>query len=90
MLPLATELLADVYEAGRRRKTQCGRRGATDRARTGPSLGFDATAHFKRSDFGRTAFMPAVSDEILVHITAEAIEAQAFAAAIKAAEAAAR
>lgn len=36
------------------------------------SVGFDATATLKRSDFGVSAFIPAVSDEINVRITTEA------------------
>ena len=36
------------------------------------SVGFDATATLKRSDFGVSAFVPAVSDDINVRITTEA------------------
>jgi polyisoprenoid-binding protein YceI len=35
----------------------------------GPSAGFDADATLKRSDFGITKLVPAVSDEIKVHIS---------------------
>ncbi len=37
-----------------------------------PAVGFDATATVKRSDFGLTAFVPNVSDEVALHITMEA------------------
>lgn len=36
-----------------------------------PSIGFDATASIKRSDFGVGAYVPNVSDEIAVRITTE-------------------
>lgn len=36
------------------------------------SIGFDATASIKRSDFGVGAYVPSVSDEITIHITTEA------------------
>ncbi|HEY0180920.1 MAG TPA: YceI family protein [Dokdonella sp.] len=39
------------------------------------AAGFDATATIKRSDFGITKYVPMVSDEIKVRITAEAIAA---------------
>jgi len=48
--------------------------------RTGvPTLGFDATATLKRSDFGLGKFVPQVGDAIAVHITAQAVEANAYA-----------
>jgi polyisoprenoid-binding protein YceI len=37
-----------------------------------PTVGFDATATLKRSDFGMGAYVPNVSDEIKVRITTEA------------------
>ncbi len=37
-----------------------------------PAAGFDATATLKRSDFGVGMYVPAVSDEVRVHITVEA------------------
>ncbi|MBB1473180.1 MULTISPECIES: YceI family protein [unclassified Luteimonas] len=37
-----------------------------------PSAGFDATASFKRSDFGLGLYAPAVSDEVQIRITTEA------------------
>lgn len=37
-----------------------------------PSIGFDATATIKRSDFGLGLFAPAVSDEVALRITTEA------------------
>ncbi len=36
-----------------------------------PSIGFDATATLKRSDFGIDAYVPNVSDEVHVRITTE-------------------
>jgi polyisoprenoid-binding protein YceI len=36
-----------------------------------PSIGFDATASIKRSDFGVGAYVPNVSDEISIRITTE-------------------
>lgn len=36
-----------------------------------PSIGFDATASIKRSDFGVGAYVPNVSDELSIHITTE-------------------
>ncbi|MGA9342482.1 MAG: YceI family protein [Rhodanobacteraceae bacterium] len=44
--------------------------------RKAPAIGFDATTTLKRSDFGMGAYVPAVSDEIRVHITTEAIAAK--------------
>ena len=38
-----------------------------------PAIGFDATTHFKRSDFGMTDLIPSVSDRIDIKITTEAI-----------------
>jgi polyisoprenoid-binding protein YceI len=35
------------------------------------SIGFDATASLKRSDFGVGAYVPSVSDDITIHITTE-------------------
>lgn len=37
-----------------------------------PTAGFDATATFKRSDFGLGLYAPAVSDEVQIRITTEA------------------
>jgi polyisoprenoid-binding protein YceI len=42
-----------------------------------PAAGFDATTVIKRSDFGVTKFVPAVSDEIAVRITLDAKQIQA-------------
>jgi polyisoprenoid-binding protein YceI len=39
------------------------------------AAGFDATTVIKRSDFGVTKYVPAVSDEISVHITLDAKQA---------------
>jgi polyisoprenoid-binding protein YceI len=44
-----------------------------------PAAGFIATASLKRSDFGMGADAPMVSDTLQVRITAEAIEASAYA-----------
>jgi polyisoprenoid-binding protein YceI len=41
------------------------------------TAGFDATAVIKRSDFGVTKYLPAVSDELTVRITLDAKQAQA-------------
>ena len=41
------------------------------------TAGFDATTVIKRSDFGVTKYVPAVSDEIPVRITLDAKQAQA-------------
>jgi len=42
-----------------------------------PAAGFDATTVIKRSDFGITKYVPAVSDDIPVHITLDAKQAPA-------------
>ena len=42
-----------------------------------PAAGFDATTTIKRSDFGVTKYVPAVSDEIPVRITLDAKQAPA-------------
>jgi polyisoprenoid-binding protein YceI len=42
-----------------------------------PAAGFDATAVIRRSDFGVTKYVPAVSDEIPVRITLDAKQVQA-------------
>jgi polyisoprenoid-binding protein YceI len=44
------------------------------------TVGFDATATLKRSDFGVGAYVPNVSDEIKIHITTEASVPKADAA----------
>ncbi len=38
-----------------------------------PAIGFNATATIKRSDFGVGAYAPAVSDEVELRITTEAV-----------------
>ena len=40
------------------------------------AAGFDATAVIKRSEFGVTKYLPAVSDDIPVHITLDAKQAK--------------
>lgn len=52
------------------------------------TVGFDATATLNRSDFGLGLYVPQVSDEIRLHITAEAAEAKGYAEYLKAAAAA--
>jgi polyisoprenoid-binding protein YceI len=42
-----------------------------------PAAGFDATTVIRRSDFGVTKYVPAVSDEITVRITLDAKQTQA-------------
>jgi polyisoprenoid-binding protein YceI len=42
-----------------------------------PTIGFDAAATLKRSDFGLGKYVPQVSDEIQMHITTQGIEAAA-------------
>jgi polyisoprenoid-binding protein YceI len=49
-----------------------------------PTIGFDATATLKRSDFGLGHFVPLVSDEIQIRIACEAGEAKAYAEFLKA------
>jgi polyisoprenoid-binding protein YceI len=43
-----------------------------------PTVGFEAMAMLKRSDFGLGLYVPQVSDEIRIHITAEAAEKNAY------------
>jgi polyisoprenoid-binding protein YceI len=53
--------------------------------RTGlPTVGFEATATLKRSDFGLGKYVPQVGDEIQMHITSQAVEAKAYAEYLKA------
>jgi len=49
-----------------------------------PTVGFEATAVLNRSDFGLGRYVPQVSDEIRLHITAEAAEAKGYADFLKA------
>ena len=44
-----------------------------------PTVGFDATATLKRSDFGLGRYVPQVSDEIQLHLTSQGVEARAYA-----------
>ena len=53
-----------------------------------PTVGFEARTTVKRSEFGLGRFVPQVSDEIEMHITSQAVEAAAYAAYLKAQEAA--
>jgi polyisoprenoid-binding protein YceI len=49
-----------------------------------PTVGFEAMATLKRSDFGLGLYAPQVSDEIRIHITAEAAEKNAYEQYLKA------
>ena len=49
-----------------------------------PTVGFEAVAVLKRSDFGLGLYVPQVSDEIRIHITAEAAEKNAYEQYLKA------
>jgi polyisoprenoid-binding protein YceI len=49
-----------------------------------PTVGFEAMATLNRSDFGLGLFVPQVSDEIHIHITAEAAEKNAYEQYLKA------
>jgi polyisoprenoid-binding protein YceI len=49
-----------------------------------PTVGFEAMATLKRSDFGLGLYVPQVSDEIRIHITAEAAEKNAYEQYLKA------
>jgi polyisoprenoid-binding protein YceI len=53
-----------------------------------PTVGFDGTTMLKRSDFGLGRFVPQVSDEIELHVISQAVQADAYAAYLKAQEAA--
>ncbi|MBC8028376.1 MAG: polyisoprenoid-binding protein [Steroidobacteraceae bacterium] len=56
-------------------------------ARTGiATVGFNATAKLKRSDFGLGAFVPQVGDEIMLTITCQGAEAKAYAAYLESKE----
>ena len=55
-----------------------------------PTVGFEAMATLKRSDFGLGLYVPQVSDEIQIHITAEAAEKSAYEQYLKAQAARAR
>lgn len=52
-----------------------------------PTVGFEAMTTLKRSDFGLGLYVPQVSDEIQIHITAEAAEKVAYEQYLKAQEA---
>jgi polyisoprenoid-binding protein YceI len=49
-----------------------------------PTVGFEAMATLKRSDFGLGLYVPQVSDEIRIHITAEGAEKNAYEQYLKA------
>jgi polyisoprenoid-binding protein YceI len=51
-----------------------------------PTIGFEATATLKRSEFGLGRFVPQVSDDIDMHITSQAVDAVAYASYLKAQE----
>jgi polyisoprenoid-binding protein YceI len=48
-----------------------------------PTVGFDATATVRRSDFGLGAYVPQVGDDIDIRIIIEAVEAKAYARYLK-------
>jgi polyisoprenoid-binding protein YceI len=48
------------------------------------AIGFDATATLKRSDFGLGQYVPQVSDDVSIHITAQADEAKGYAKQLQA------
>ncbi len=50
------------------------------------TVGFNATARLKRSDFGLGAFVPHVADEVRLQITCQGAEAKGQAAFLKAAQ----
>jgi polyisoprenoid-binding protein YceI len=49
-----------------------------------PTVGFEALTTVKRSDFGLGLYVPQVSDEVRIHITAEAAEKNAYEQYLKA------
>jgi hypothetical protein len=53
-----------------------------------PTVGFGGTTILKRSDFGMGKYVPQVSDEIELHVISQAVQAAAYAAYLKAQEAA--
>jgi len=52
-----------------------------------PTVGFDAMATLKRSEFGLGAYVPQVGDEIQMHLIVQAVDAKAYADYLKAKEA---
>jgi polyisoprenoid-binding protein YceI len=48
-----------------------------------PSVGFEATATLKRSDFGLGLYVPQVSDEVSIHITCQGDEAKGYVKRLK-------
>lgn len=51
------------------------------------TIGFEAMATLKRSDFGLGRFVPQVSDEVHINLTVEGAEAEGYAKALKAQQA---
>jgi polyisoprenoid-binding protein YceI len=49
-----------------------------------PTIGFDATATLKRSEFGLGEYVPQVGDEIQMHIITQGAEAKAYAEYLRA------
>ena len=49
-----------------------------------PTVGFDAMAMLKRSDFGLGRYVPQVGDDIEMHIICQAVDARAYAEYLKA------
>jgi polyisoprenoid-binding protein YceI len=52
-----------------------------------PTVGFDAMATVKRSDFGLGRYVPQVGDDIGLHVISQAVEAKPYAEYLKAREA---
>lgn len=48
-----------------------------------PSVGFEATAMLKRSDFGLGLYVPQVSDDVSIHITCQGDEAKGYVKQLK-------
>jgi polyisoprenoid-binding protein YceI len=59
--------------------------GTNPRTQVG-TVGFNATARLKRSDFGLGAFVPQVADEVGLQITCQGAESKGYAAFLKAKE----
>jgi polyisoprenoid-binding protein YceI len=49
-----------------------------------PTVGFDGSTTLKRSDFGLGKYVPQVGDEVQMHITSQAVDADAYAEYLKA------
>lgn len=49
-----------------------------------PTVGFEGATRLRRSDWDLGRYVPQVSDEVELHITSQAVEAQAYADYLKA------